>query len=224
MILTLFIKKIAAAFYQPVIAGKIHRTSFYKWNGIQLRIPPGVFHPKYFFSTKLLLRYVLQLDLQDKKFLELGAGNGLISIAAAKRGAIVTSSDVSKRAIKSLHENAQKNDVQIRIVESDLFDTLEGKFDIIAINPPYYPKTPRNEFEAAWYCGEHFEYFEKLFMQLNEFTEPGALVLMVLSEDCKLDVFQTIAQKYNFIFREALRKRIMWEWNYIFQIQKIETK
>ena len=158
------IKKIAQLFIQPVIRKRIHRTSIYTWKDITLHLPPGIFHPAYFFSTKFLLQHLMKKDVTGSSFLELGAGNGLISISAAQRGALVSSSDISVKVIELLKENARSNKVELKVIHSDLFDNIDPQqFSIIAINPPYYPKTPRNEFEQAWYCGENFEYFEKLF-------------------------------------------------------------
>lgn len=185
-----------------------------------MHLPPGIFHPAYFFSTKFLLKHILRQDLQGKTFLELGAGNGLISIAAAKKQAQVTSSDISLKVVELLHENAKSNHVILQIIHSDLFDAMpEIQFDIIAINPPYYPKNPRNAFEQAWYCGENFEYFEKLFSQLAAFCSTQTQVLMVLSEECDLDRIKTIAKNNKFDMYVKEKKRIYWEMNYIFEIR-----
>lgn len=213
------IKKIIAGTIQPVIAKKLQRTTYYKWKDITLRIPPGVFHPKYFFSTKYLLNYALQLQIENKSVFELGAGNGLLSIACAKKNAMVTASDISTKAIEALQENAKTNHVNIKIIHSDLFDAVDAQiFDFIFINPPYYAKTPRNEMEKAWYCGEDFEYFEKLFRQLNAYINQSSKVIMVLSEDCNLEKIFSIARGNNFNFTEIHTKKFYWERNYLFQI------
>ena len=163
----------------------------------------------------------MKKDVTGSSFLELGAGNGLISISAAKRGAHVSSSDISVKVIDLLKENARSNNVELRVLHSDLFDNIaEQLFSIIAINPPYYPKTPRNEFEQAWYCGENFEYFEKLFLQLPNYHDVKSEVLMVLSEECDLSRIKNIAatNNYDLILKE--KKRIYWEMNYIFEIRR----
>ena len=215
------IKKIAQLFIQPVIRKRIHRTSIYTWKDITLHLPPGIFHPAYFFSTKFLLQHLMKKDVSGRSFLELGAGNGLISISAAQRGALVSSSDISVKVIELLKENARSNNVELKVIHSDLFDNIAPQqFSIIAINPPYYPKTPRNEFEQAWYCGENFEYFEKLFLQLPKYHDVKSEVLMVLSEECDLSRIKNIAatNNYDLILKE--KKRIYWEMNYIFEIRR----
>src|SRR5215217_4094371 len=102
-------RKILYAFYRPWIEKKIHKTSVYKKNNITLTLPPGVFHPDYFHSTKFLCSHILSLPLKGRKLLELGAGNGYISICSAKSGALVTSTDISSKAIAALKENRKFN-------------------------------------------------------------------------------------------------------------------
>ncbi len=214
-------KKLNQWFIQPIIKRRISRASVYEHNGIKLHIPAGVFHPAYFFSTKYLLNTILQLDLKNKLFLELGAGNGLISISAAKHGALVTSSDISEKVIANLKINALPNNCEITCVHSDLFDNIPLQhFDIIAINPPYYPKQARNELEMAWYCGTDFEYFRKLFPQLAAYLSSTTLALMILSEECEIEKIKRIAQQSNLELQHFSQKKIKWEQNFIFSIQK----
>src|SRR6218665_2258260 len=95
-------KKILNAFHpllKPISAWYLSRTRIYKYDNISVRIHPGVFHPGLFFSTKLLLEYLKGQPIQEKHLLELGAGSGLISVVAAKRGARVTGSDINPTAI-----------------------------------------------------------------------------------------------------------------------------
>jgi release factor glutamine methyltransferase len=141
-----------------------------KIGNVHLTVPSGVFHPTLFYSTKVLLEYTNDQPISGLKILELGAGSGLLSIQMAKRNAVVTASDVSKLACETVLENARNNDVMIEVIHSDLFDTFGNRmFDLILINPPYYPKNPDNDAEKAWYCGNDFNYFQKLFSQLNNF-------------------------------------------------------
>lgn len=213
------IKKISQLLIQPIIRKRIHRTSIYTQNGITLHLPPGVFHPAYFFSTQFLLKYIRTIEIRNKQFLELGAGNGLISFVASGLGAQATASDISHTVITALQENAKSNNINIRIIESDLFANIPPQlFDIIAINPPYYPEDPRNAFEQAWYSGKEYQYFTRLFSQLAAYINSNTKVIMVLSEECDLQKIMDIASLYQFSFHQIIKKRIYWEWNYIFEI------
>ncbi len=186
---------------------------------INIKVMPGVFHPGFFFSTKILIEYLSKLKLSGKNILELGAGSGLISVYCAKQNAKVTSSDLNPTAIENIRKNTELNNVKIEAIESDLFDKIERQyFDYIIINPPYFPKNPKNEKEFAWFCGEDFEYFKKLFAQLNNFKSKETFVLMILSEDCDLQRITSIANENHFSMNIVFQKKVFGETNYIFRI------
>ena len=77
------IKYITNLIYKPLLVKYLSSTRVYIHKGIRLLIPPEVFHPGFFFSTKLLLAYVNRHSLRGKSFLELGAGSGLIQLTPA---------------------------------------------------------------------------------------------------------------------------------------------
>ena len=214
------LKLIAATTYKPLLVKYLSKTRSYYYKGIDLIIPPQVFHPGFFFSTKLLLRFVSGLSLFGKTFLELGAGSGLISIFAARKGAFVTATDINEIAVEYLHRNCQRNSVNVKIVHSDLFLSLPvEKFDVIAINPPYYKKQPLTDKDHAWYCGEHGEYFSNLFSTLAAYIHPGSVVLMTLCEGCDMELIKKIAAVNNFRFNCLQAKQNILEKDYIFQIE-----
>jgi release factor glutamine methyltransferase len=90
------LRQIVAATYKPFLKRYLRKPRRYSYKGILHGCRPGVFHPAFFFSTKLLLKHIEMMECTDKTFLELGAGTGLIAIYAATRGARVTASDISK--------------------------------------------------------------------------------------------------------------------------------
>lgn len=191
----------------------------YRDGGIVVKIYPGIFHPGLFFSTKILLEYLKTQSLRGLKVLELGAGSGLISIYCAKQGAIVTASDISRNATEHLHENAAINCVQIGVVLSDLFEHLNpSDFDLIIINPPYYPNDVQSEKDFAWFCGKDFQYFKKLFSQLNNSNKTYGKTIMVLSEDCDINHIGALAKGNGLYLHLLFKKRSAGELNYIFSI------
>ena len=215
----LLLKHIVARTYKPLLAKYLSKTRMYSYGNIRLEIPPQVFHPGFFFSTRLLLRYISALPLQGQRFLELGAGSGLISIYAAKNGAEVTATDINPVAVECLRRNCDQNKVKPEIILSDLFADIPGhSFDIIAINPPYYKKQPQTMADHAWYCGENGEYFEQSFAKLGKYIHKTSIVLMVLSEECDIDMISEIASSHNFYMQKKITKKSVWEHLYIYQI------
>ena len=215
------IKYIVGTTWQPLLKKYLSKTRRYSYKNVHLQIPSSVFHPGFFFSTHLLLRQVKKLSLQDKKFLELGAGSGLISIYASQQGAVVTATDINPVAVKWLHENCRNNNVRIKIIESDVFEGLTHRlFDIIAINPPYYKRSPQSAADYGWFCGENGEYFAKLFGGLKNYIHQETIVLMILCDGCDIEMVKTQALEQNFDMKTFYTRQNVLEKNFIYSIQK----
>ena len=158
------VKRIISPIWQKASAMYLKKRRRYSYKDISVWVAPTVFPPFITISTRLLLEFIDKIDLQDKRFLELGCGCGIISILAAKKGAQVTATDINEVALEALRSNALDNRTILTVLKSDLFAELgENSFDFIMINPPYYRKAPTNMAENAWFCGEHFEYFPAAF-------------------------------------------------------------
>jgi release factor glutamine methyltransferase len=215
------LKHIVENTYKPLLVKYLSKTRTYRYEDIRLEIPPQVFHPGFFFSTQLLLQYINKLPLNGKSLLELGAGSGLIATQAAKKGAVVTATDINPIAVQYLHSNSVQNDVSLEIIRSDLFAAISKRsFDIIAINPPYYKKQPVTLQDHAWYCGENGEYFSKLFNQLAGYMHKNSEVLMVICDGCDIKMIETFAAGNSFELQLMLTKQNMLEKNFIYKIEK----
>ena len=76
-----------------------------------------------------------------ERVLDVATGSGCLAVAIANNfpGAEVVASDVSKGALEVASINVDGLSVreQVTLVESDLFENIEGVFDLIVSNPPY---------------------------------------------------------------------------------------
>ena len=216
------LKNIVAHTYKPFLEKYLSKKRVYTYGDIKLQIPPEVFHPGFFTSTQFLLQSVKKLSVQGKNFLELGAGNGLISIYAAKQNAKVTATDINPVAVEYLRINSSQNKTFINIILSDLFESITPQaFDIIAINPPYYKKNPQTLLDHAWYCGENGEFFFELFNQLAAYIHGRTEVLMVLCEGCDIRMIEEVARQNGFKLNCIEMKQSLIEKNFIYKIERI---
>jgi release factor glutamine methyltransferase len=215
------LKYIVGRTYKPLLVKYLSGTTTYNYKNIRLRVPPGVFHPGFFFSTKLLLNHLARLPLAHKSFLELGAGSGLISIYAAGKGARVTASDINPIAVAALKKNKYTNNVEIDIVLSDLFESIsKQRFDIVVVNPPYYKKKPVSVKDCAWFCGENGEFFQNFFAGLGDYIHAGSNVLMVVCDGCDVDMIKRMAAENSFLLHCVETRRNLLEKNFIYRIRK----
>jgi len=216
-----FKKRILSPFLRRFATYYFSKPRPFSYKGLKGIILPGVFYPIFTISTKLLMDFIEDLELERKSFLELGCGTGMISTLAAQRGAQVLASDINPIAIENVRLNATKNKVKLNVILSDLFEGIPNQvFDYIIINPPYYPKNPESKAEEAWFCGANFEYFEKLFTQLGDYFDSTSQVYMILSEDCELDHIANMANEKQLTFEQVFQTIKQGEENYIFRILK----
>jgi release factor glutamine methyltransferase len=195
-------------------------THTFKYGAIKIKILPGVFHPGLFFSTRTFLEFLQSAELKDRTILELGSGTGLMSVYCSKRGAHVTASDINPIAVTNTRQNCLSNSAKVHVVQSDLFMSLNPEeFEMILVNPPYYPKKVTEDVEHAWFCGEDFQYFRKLFQQLH-LTNYAGTVYMVLSDDCDQTMIQKIGNESMFTFSKVFERRTFGEVNSIFKISR----
>jgi len=77
--------------------------------------------------------------VRGRRVLDLGAGGGIVAIAAAKAGATeVLAADIDAFALAALALNAAANDVALTIVEHDLLSGEPPAIDLILVGDLFY--------------------------------------------------------------------------------------
>lgn len=69
--------------------------------------------------------------------LDVGTGTGIIAISLLKAKRSVVGVDLSRSAVHTAKADAKHNGVTLEAYPSDLLSRVEGRFDLIAFNPPY---------------------------------------------------------------------------------------
>ncbi len=90
-------------------------------------------------SDTRLLAEAAAGDAAPGRALDLGTGTGYVGLYLAQRGWQVDAVDISTRAVHLAQQNAARNGLDLRIYASNLFDQVQGAFDVIACNPPMRP-------------------------------------------------------------------------------------
>lgn len=128
--------------FEPVtIAGKCHiRAPFHPaMKDVQYEI---VIEPKMSFgtahheTTSLMIQYLLESDLKDKKVLDMGCGTGVLAILAALRGSNdITAIDNDDWAYNNALENVERNNTSfINVYLGDASLLKDQIFNVIVAN------------------------------------------------------------------------------------------
>jgi release factor glutamine methyltransferase len=145
--------------------------------GTSLLVPPGVFVPTP--VSPLLGKAVLAEVNRNDRVLDLGTGSGVNAILAASKTRNVVAVDINPASIICAKRNAKRNAVQshIAFVESDLFDNVSGRFDVIIFDPPFRWFKPRSMQERAT-ADEDYITLTAFFKHAKSRLRPGGRILL----------------------------------------------
>jgi release factor glutamine methyltransferase len=92
-------------------------------------------------ETEIVVERCLALleGVESPNVVDVGTGTGAIALALKQErpDARVTATDVSAPALALARENAERNGLEVDLVEADLLGDLTGPFDLVVSNPPY---------------------------------------------------------------------------------------
>lgn len=124
-----------------------HITGEQEFMGFSFRVNEHVLIPRQ--DTEILVEEALEVLKPKMEILDLCTGSGCILLSLLKlgekrgiAGLRGTGADISREALKVAEENGRRLEIpgdQLAWVRGDLFEKLEGPFDLLVSNPPYIP-------------------------------------------------------------------------------------
>lgn len=179
-------------------------TNFY---GLNLVVNENVLIPR--FETEELVENTIKI-IKNKfnkpiKILDLCTGSGAIGLKLKEifKDSKVTLSDISPKALKVAKQNSENLELNVEIIESDLFENINDKFDCIISNPPYIKDdeeiesiVKENEPAIALYGGKDgLDYYEKILKDISKYLNDKFIIAFEIGYTQKEDVIK-IANKY----------------------------
>lgn len=157
-------------------------------------------------DTEIIVEEALNIISDGDRVLDLCTGSGVIGVTIAnKKNANVVASDISKKALEVAKINADNlGDSKVTLVESDLFENIEGKFNVIVSNPPYIKKDVirtlskevQNEPIIALDGGiDGLDFYKKIVEEALNYLEDGGYLLLEIGYDQKEEVLNLVINK-----------------------------
>lgn len=145
--------------------------------GLDLHVPAQVFAPTP--TSDLLGEQVRARTRPGMRVLDMGCGAGANAILAAQLTDQVVAVDVNPVAVEATVANAERNGVgdRVRAFESDVFDRVDGDFDLIVFDPPFRWFRPRDLLEQA-FADEDYRALGRFTAQVGERLRPDGSVLI----------------------------------------------
>lgn len=160
-------------------------------------------------DTEILVEKAIEeaKKIENVEILDMCTGSGCIGISIAKNieNAKVTLVDISKNAIEIAKKNALRNKVesQLTFIQSNMFEKVEKKFDIIVSNPPYIktdviPKLDRqvqNEPHIALDGGKDgLKFYKIIIEEAPKYLKENGKLILEIGYDQKEEVENLIKQ------------------------------
>lgn len=183
--------------------------------GLEINVNNNVLIPRRETEEVTLKAIELINNNKFNKVLDLCTGSGCIAISIKKMTkAMVTASDISEKALEVAKKNGIINNVTIEYIQSDLFENITDKYDLIISNPPYLSIddynsasniVTNNEPKNALLAEDNGLYFYKLIIDNALNYLKGEKYLVFEIGDNELDSIVSYAKsKYEDIYFEAI--------------------
>lgn len=171
--------------------------------GLNFKVSKDVLIPRQ--DTEILVEEILKVS-EGKDILDMCTGSGCIIITLDKLGNINsgTGVDISEAALKIAKQNSRELQASVKFVQSNLFERVEGKFDIVVSNPPYIPTNDIPELmeEVKNYepilalDGEEdgLYFYRKIINQLKNYLKESGYVFFEIGYNQGEDVSQLLKE------------------------------
>jgi len=157
--------------------------------------------------------YLLQAcveKLASGTVLDMGTGSGIQAVTAAAKDNVVrvVAVDINPEALETTKRRAAETGVldKLTLIQSDLFERVEGRFDWILFNAPYLPSEAGLE-DPTWAGGERgAEVTERFLAAAHDHLQPGGSILLVYSSETSFK-----GDRYGYEWRILGEKRLFFE-------------
>lgn len=195
--------------------------------GLKINVNEFTLIPRYEteYLIELTLKEIKKMNLDNPKILDLCTGSGAIGLTLKSLlpSSEVTLSDISKDALMVANKNKNELNLDVNIIESDLFKNIPGKFDVIISNPPYVmtneplPKDVLYEPHLALYSGpKGIDHIEEIFKNIKSHLNNKYLIALEINEKSEPDITNLIKTYFEKNINYKFMKDLAGKTRYLF--------
>jgi release factor glutamine methyltransferase len=173
--------------------------------------------------------YLLEKEVKkfskNKRVLDIGSGSGIQAVAAINSGAkSVIATDIDKESLVHIRKIVKDNEYNIKIIKSNLFQNIKGKFDLVIFNPPYLPLDDNEDkrsqlITTGGKMGD--EITIKFLKQANNRLNNGGTILLLLSSLTPKDKILKLLSKNKMKHKIIASEKLFMEFLEVWKIDKI---
>ena len=185
-----------------------HLIGYSYFFGHKIKVNDAVLIPR--SETEQLVEYVLHyydsyFNSKKIEVLDLGTGSGCIGLALAleEKNINITISDLSEKALKVATFNNDNLKAGAKIIQSDWFNNIKGKFDIIVSNPPYIPNYEQvenivdKEPHIALFGGKKgVDFYEEILKNIKPYLNEKALIAFEHGFQQKQQIYEIASKQF----------------------------
>lgn len=154
----------------------------------------------------LLSKTVLKEVKKADKVLDMGTGTGIQAILAASKSVDGIAVDVNPFAVKCAKLNVEKNNLSssVNVFESDLFENVTGKFDVIIFDPPFRWSKPRDIWERSS-ADENYTTMNTFFSEVKNYLNSKGRILIHFGTSGDISYLKQVIRKNGFKRKQLLK-------------------
>ena len=175
--------------------------------GCKIKVDERVLIPRP--ETEQLAEIAIKTVEEGDKVLDMCTGSGCLAIAIAKgcsgKNVSVTAADVSDAALMLAKENANYNSAVVHFIQTDLFENIRGRFNVIVCNPPYIKSSeisglqrevreyePRVALDGG---DDGLDFYRRLSREISRYIAKGGMLILEVGEGQAAEVLNMFEKR-----------------------------
>lgn len=165
----------------------------WEFMGLPFYVSRSVLIPRQ--DSELLAEIAISFIKKRKysSLLDLCTGSGCVGVSISKRTSIpAVLGDISSNALEIAKKNVELNDAQCSIVLTDMFDEINGSFDVITINPPYIKSSLCHSLQKEVLCepllaldggNDGLDFYRRISDEFQDYLNSEGVLMMEIGFD-----------------------------------------